>query len=163
MSTDKTLADVQPSNRVTLGDSLPPLPPEVDSVRCMIRGEKDLAESCDYYYTAEQMREYARAALALQQVAQEPVAYIAKCELDSLRDLPVSFKCRPTVWAKPTGQAGIPLYAAPTAQAVDLGQFRALAAFGEEFAFSAEKQPYSRVIYAQARRLLALIDSHAGK
>ncbi|KRG61570.1 hypothetical protein [Stenotrophomonas maltophilia] len=54
-----------------------------------------------------------------------------------------------------------PLYAAPPAQTVDLGQFRALAEFGEEFAFSAEKQPQSRVIYAQARRLLALIDSKA--
>ncbi|MDV9040945.1 hypothetical protein [Stenotrophomonas sp. RAC2] len=47
------------------------------------------------------------------------------------------------------------------AQAVELGQFRALAEFGEEFALSAEKQPQSRVIYAQARRLLALIDSQA--
>ncbi len=46
-------------------------------------------------------------------------------------------------------------------QAVDLRQFRALAAFGEEFAFSAEKQPQSRVIYGQANRLLALIDSQA--
>ncbi len=48
------------------------------------------------------------------------------------------------------------------AQAVDLGQFRALAEFGEEFSFSAEKQPQSRVIYAQARRLLALIDKAVG-
>ncbi|WP_414490547.1 hypothetical protein [Stenotrophomonas maltophilia] len=54
-----------------------------------------------------------------------------------------------------------PFFAAPPAQAVDLGQFRALAEFGEEFACSAEKQPQSRVIYAQARRLLALIDSHS--
>lgn len=54
-----------------------------------------------------------------------------------------------------------PLYRRPPAQAVDLGQFRALAAFGEEFAFSAEKHPQSRVVYAQANRLLALIDSSA--
>lgn len=66
MSTDKTLADVKPGGRVRLGDALPPLPPEVDAVRCMIRGEKDLAEACDYYYTAEQMRDYARAALSAQ-------------------------------------------------------------------------------------------------
>lgn len=46
----------------------------------------------------------------------------------------------------------------PPAQAVDLGQFIALAKFGEEFAFSAEKQPHSRVVYSQASRLLALID-----
>lgn len=66
MSTDKTLADVKPGGRVRLGDALPPLPTEVDAVRCMIRGEKDLAEACDYYYTAEQMRDYARAALSAQ-------------------------------------------------------------------------------------------------
>lgn len=67
MTTDnKTLADVKPGGRVRLKDALPPLPPEVDAVRCMIRGEKDLAEACDYYYTAEQMRDYARAALSAQ-------------------------------------------------------------------------------------------------
>lgn len=44
------------------------------------------------------------------------------------------------------------------AQGVDLGQFIALAKFGEEFAFSAEKQPHSRVVYAQASRLLALLN-----
>ncbi|MFK3845330.1 hypothetical protein [Stenotrophomonas sp. NPDC078853] len=46
------------------------------------------------------------------------------------------------------------------AQAVDLEQFIALAKFGEEFAFSAEKQPHSRVVYSQASRLLALIDGN---
>lgn len=43
---------------------LPPLPEEVDSVRCMIRGEKAFAEPCDYYFTSKQMRDYARTALA---------------------------------------------------------------------------------------------------
>ncbi|MBH1431039.1 hypothetical protein I5U42_06950 [Stenotrophomonas maltophilia] len=62
----KTLADVQPGGRVRLGDALPPLPPEIDPVRCMIRGEGVMAEACDYYYTAEQMRDYARAALSAQ-------------------------------------------------------------------------------------------------
>ncbi|HDX0925482.1 TPA: hypothetical protein ACG5JQ_000372 [Stenotrophomonas maltophilia] len=62
----RTLADVQPGGRVRLGDALPPLPPEVDAVRCMIRGEGVMAEACDYYYTAEQMRDYARAALSAQ-------------------------------------------------------------------------------------------------
>lgn len=56
------------------------------------------------------------------------------------------------------GYSATPLHAAPPSQAVDLGQFIALAKFGEEFAFSAEKQPHSRVIYSQASRLLALID-----
>lgn len=44
---------------------LPPLPEEVDSVRCMIRGEKGFAEPCDYYFTSKQMRDYARTALAV--------------------------------------------------------------------------------------------------
>lgn len=64
MSNDnKTLADVQPGGRVRLGDSLPPLPgPRVtgydfDSVlrRVTMTG-----------YTAEQMQDYARAALSAQ-------------------------------------------------------------------------------------------------
>ncbi len=54
-----------------------------------------------------------------------------------------------------------PLYAAPVTAApgIDLEQFRALACFGEEFAFSAERQPQSRVVYSQAKRLHALIDA----
>lgn len=48
--------------------------------------------------------------------------------------------------------------AAPPAQGIDLGQFQALAEFGEKFAMSVERQPHSRVIYSQASRLLALID-----
>lgn len=59
------------------------------------------------------------------------------------------------------GSVTLAEFAAPPAQAVDLGQFIALAKFGEEFAFSAEKQPHSRVVYSQATRLLALIDSQA--
>lgn len=44
---------------------IPPLPKEVDFVACMVRGEKDTAEALDYYYTAEQMRDYAMQALKL--------------------------------------------------------------------------------------------------
>jgi len=68
---------------------LPPLPEEVDSVRCMIRGEKGFAEPCDYYFTSKQMRDYASTALAASQPVgatgknsltvgggQEPVAYL---------------------------------------------------------------------------------------
>lgn len=47
----------------------------------------------------------------------------------------------------------------PAAPGIDLEQFRALACFGEEFAFSAERQPQSRVVYSQAKRLHALIDA----
>lgn len=46
------------------GGALPELPPSLDTVRGMVRGERDWVEPCDDYYTAEQMRAYARAALA---------------------------------------------------------------------------------------------------
>lgn len=49
-------------NRIP-GENLPPLPDELDAVRCMIRGEMDYSEAGDYYYTRQQMRDYARAAL----------------------------------------------------------------------------------------------------
>ncbi|MBH1853061.1 hypothetical protein I5V61_12375 [Stenotrophomonas maltophilia] len=66
MSNDKTtLADVQPGGRVRLGDALPPLPPMGYKERGTGMGPHDV-----YYtpvaYTAEQMRDYARAALSAQ-------------------------------------------------------------------------------------------------
>lgn len=60
---------------------LPPLPEEVDSVRCMIRGEEGFAEPCDYYFTSKQMRDYARTALA----ASQPVEFDDK-ELQFYRE-----------------------------------------------------------------------------
>nr|WP_313227313.1 hypothetical protein [Stenotrophomonas pavanii] len=58
MTTDnKNLADVQPGGRVRLGDGLPPLPK-------MQRFTNLYGET--YAYTAEQMRDYARAALSAQ-------------------------------------------------------------------------------------------------
>ncbi|KOO75326.1 hypothetical protein [Stenotrophomonas maltophilia] len=54
---------------------LPPLPEEVDSVRCMIRGEKGFAEPCDYYFNSKQIRDYARTALAASQPVSETDAY----------------------------------------------------------------------------------------
>lgn len=54
----KTLADVQPGGRVRLGDGLPPLPPK-DIVDTHLPTGVRI-----YGYTAEQMREYARATLS---------------------------------------------------------------------------------------------------
>ena len=54
---------------------LPPLPAEVDAVRVMMRGEPDMVEALDYYYTADQMRAYAEEA-----VKQERGACAAVCE-----------------------------------------------------------------------------------
>jgi hypothetical protein len=41
---------------------LPELPPEVDTVRALFRGQPDHFEAQDYYYTQEQMRAYAEQA-----------------------------------------------------------------------------------------------------
>lgn len=58
MSNDnKTLADVQPGGMVRLGDALPPLP---------IRQRFTTLHGETYAYSAEQMQDYARAALAAQ-------------------------------------------------------------------------------------------------
>lgn len=42
---------------------LPPLPPEVDTVRALFRGQPDHFEAQDYYYTQDQMRAYAEEAV----------------------------------------------------------------------------------------------------
>lgn len=61
MSTDKTLADVQPGGRVRLGDQLPPLPPlPYPNYPVSKTGLQNNA------YTASQMTDYARAALSAQ-------------------------------------------------------------------------------------------------
>ncbi|WP_188240681.1 hypothetical protein [Stenotrophomonas maltophilia] len=65
MSTDKTLADVQPGGRVRLGDVLPPLPKMEHIGRVVGMGPHDTWYE-PVAYTAEQMRDYARAALSAQ-------------------------------------------------------------------------------------------------
>ncbi|MCF3482600.1 MULTISPECIES: hypothetical protein [Stenotrophomonas] len=145
---DKTLADVQPGGRVRLGDGLPPLPK-------MQRFTNLYGET--YAYTAEQMRDYARAALSAQpspggqdapercaecrhttfevhpdghicvhcklivaarQPVGEPVAYTSEAQLNAVR---VSGD---GIMSQRNAKWRIPLYTAPPAQAVDLGQFR---------------------------------------
>lgn len=53
--------------------NLPELPPEVDTVRALFRGQPDHFEAQDYYYTQEQMRAYAE-----QAVRQDRAAQVAK-------------------------------------------------------------------------------------
>lgn len=54
---------------------LPELPPEVDTVRALFRGQPDHFEAQDYYYTQEQMRAYAeQAAQDARRAAIEDVA-----------------------------------------------------------------------------------------
>lgn len=55
--------------------NLPELPPEVDTVRALFRGQPDHFEAQDYYYTQEQMRDYAEQAVRQALAEQEPVAW----------------------------------------------------------------------------------------
>ncbi|MDZ5813873.1 hypothetical protein U4I65_02330 [Stenotrophomonas maltophilia] len=57
MSDNKTLADAQPGGRVRLGDQLPPMP---------CTHYNAFGDGSEPLYTAEQMRDYARAALSAQ-------------------------------------------------------------------------------------------------
>jgi len=102
---------------------LPPLPEEVDSVRCMIRGEKGFAEPCDYYFTSKQMRDYARTALAARQPVGEPV-FRERSTHKVYRGSCGSLPCH--CWADTDHIIGdeVKRYAAPPAQAVDLNTVR---------------------------------------
>ncbi|WP_158704753.1 hypothetical protein [Stenotrophomonas maltophilia] len=132
---------------------LPPLPEEVDSVRCMIRGEKGFAEPCDYYFTSKQMRDYARTALAARQPVGEPFAYGSSADLQPIPAslyYPENEACRELY--------GIPLYTAPPAQAVDLGQLQRYESIGSD-GMNMERVSDGRWVKLDDVR--ALIDSQA--
>ncbi|MBN4945366.1 hypothetical protein JY432_04855 [Stenotrophomonas maltophilia] len=118
MTTDnKTMADVQPGGRVRLGDVLPPLPK-------MQRFTNLYGET--YAYSAEQMRDYAQAALA----ARQPVREIDEAAvLRRAAAVLYMWEDDPNL----TGYMGdfkdacgilelLAQHAGPPAQAVDLGQ-----------------------------------------
>ncbi len=99
---------------------------------------------------------------ARQPVGQEPVLWVSPDVLDAMATHRAqNFPAGGMGLACPAGSATVPLYAAPPAQAVDLGQFRALAAkfdgLGDEDVGDAYSGPY----YECARQLRALIDSQA--
>lgn len=100
---------------------------------------------------------------ARQPVGQEPVAWVSPGQLEEFRNGTSSFGSRIPVRIEKGGLFDMPLYAAPPAQetalAVDLGQFREMAEFVEEFVLGVGCAPKSSRMYEQARRLLALIDS----
>ncbi len=58
--------------------NLPPLPPEVDTVRALFRGQPDHFEALDYYYTQDQMRAYAEEAVRQALAELTPVAWLVK-------------------------------------------------------------------------------------
>lgn len=165
---------------------LPPLPEEVDLVRCMIRGEKWFAEPCGYYFTSKQMRDYARTALAASQPVgatgknsltvgggQEPVAYLDLGEggyMDvgtDLSDEELAALPKGRHMLGIIGTYGVDGY--KPAQAVDLGQFRpaveywrwtkAVAVNSGELDTEMKQSALFEV--NEADRLLALIDSQA--
>lgn len=75
--------------------NLPELPPAVDTVRALFRGQPDHFEAQDYYYTQDQMRAYAEQAVREALAAQDPVAWMIK---DRVGVVDPQF-----CWGSPTG------------------------------------------------------------
>jgi len=105
------------------GDALPPLPPMGYEVRGTGLGPHDV-----YYtpaaYTAEQMQDYARAALAARQPMGEPFGWwlVDDNGIGRLSRTPPQDTLE--IYRNTPGYMATPLYAAPTAQAVDLDELR---------------------------------------
>lgn len=102
MSTDKTLADVQPGGRVRLGDGLPPLP----KAGYVTGG--DFGHEAHNAFTPEQMRDYAIAALSAQPSPSEKAAHcpVKHCGMTYAR-VPADGRCHAcgaTVQPSPGGQ-----------------------------------------------------------
>jgi hypothetical protein len=154
---------------------LPPLPEEVDSVSCMIRGEKGFAEPCDYYFTSKQMRDYARTALAARQPVGEPVAEAIEQLSDDVESC-VSDAC--AYLASDSGWDDYGIYrddakeryralpdriralANPPAQAVDLGPFRPFVE-AQRNEYISHGLTSENASVAECDELLAMIDSQA--
>lgn len=204
----KTLADAQPGGRVRLGDALPPLPPMGYEERGTGMGPHDVYYS-PVAYTAQQMQDYAHAALSAQpspggqgdeirQLRERIDAYSVSqvCDKDeisrqaiTIRNLRNALAARQPVgevnaesalskarhalaeqceWgsekraclsgeldSSPAMKALISVCAAPPAQAVDLGQFRA-AVYEARCSHQAMER---KAEMQECDRLLDLIDS----
>ena len=129
MSTDKTLADVQPGGRVRLGDQDAQT---IEKLRAMMDHSFG-GPGFVVYGTSQSIAEIERRlapSLAARQPVGEPVVYGLRVKGTSaiVGVLPVELKDFPvknSAWDERYDE--VPLYAAPPAQAVDLGQLRALA------------------------------------
>lgn len=143
---------------------LPPLPEEVDSVRCMIRGEKAFAEPCDYYFTSKQMRDYARTALAARQPVGEPEIWVSPGQLEELKRRPAGQGSNylPTRLAS-EGNFTQPLYAAPPAQAVDLVQEHVATLAVDDDGMLGWSLTHIGRDLPEGEYRLALIDSHGAR
>ena len=165
MTTDnKTLADVQPGGRVRLGDGLATLPhPNYPISKTGLQNN---------LYTASQMQDYARTALAASQPVgatgknsltvgggQEPVAYLDLGEggyMDvgtDLSDEELAALPKGRHMLGIIGTYGVDGY--KPAQAVDLGQFRRVIAAHRDSLTHSPRET------AECDRLLALIDRHS--
>lgn len=120
-----TLATVKHGGCVQLGDWLPPLP---DPMR--MPPERDGTYRLGY--DAEDMQDYARAAVeaalaARQPAGQEPDAWVPATFFDSDSGAMTARRTLPPTTVVDLHGVYEPLYRHPPAQAVDLGQFRSLA------------------------------------
>lgn len=128
-----------------------------------------------YGYTAEQMREYARASIAARQpvgatvkhsltigggqaVGQEPVCFIHPRDADRLLAKEATLRKVDTYWSRISD--AIPVYLGQPAQAVDLGQFRA-SVKGALIRMQQDSDTECAAHKRDLQRLLALIDSQA--
>lgn len=178
MSTDKTLADVQPGARVRLGDALLPCPfcgAPAERIDFGIGSGENEGGSCiactvcqhsgpiEFGYKENFISNWNRRSLA----ARQPVGEIPSKVLSAISGLAHVAKANvPSLADKHVAIIDAWLYAAPTAQAVDLGQFR-------EAVLCWRREQWSRTTYVpdsesspdanveKADRLLALIDSQA--
>ena len=98
------------------GDGKPSVPPckACGGRGCIDHGDTETGsalfdcEECDGSGLDNTSKQAAGEAVA------RPAAYIAQCELDSLREFAdFNKKAHGLVWSEPTGQAGVPLYTAP--------------------------------------------------
>lgn len=158
MTTDKsnTASDPQPAELAEQqGVALPRLP-EAFEAEFAIPGASPVS-----VYTAEQMQAYARAALAARQPG-APVAWLIHWSHIPLEapEVTTSASRVDAVSALTDPPRIEPLYAASTAQGIDLGQLRALAVQWKqlEYPFSYEGNHAQRATDACCADLLALID-----
>lgn len=95
-----------------------------------------------------------------QPVAQVPVCFIPPKDAELLRRREFTLRSMCSAWELPTYEnnwVGVYL-AAPPAQAVDMGQFNALAALANAIVHHRGESPMKNGVFSEAERLLALID-----
>jgi len=134
------------------GDANSPLTVYADSYRRMAKMGDGRVLCTDVAYDIE--HNMARTLVARQPGAQEPVAFVSSAMLGSLQKVR-SHNWMPEVWALPNGTDSAPLYAAPPAQGIDLGQLKV-----EVQRLRKRTDPVlgEKAMYVRLDEVLALID-----